>query len=124
MADKIIPTCWENTREWILVYDLIYHSNTTEQKIDALKIIDVWRSRSEAKLPIAVDCTACIISAMIVGPSPPDSICGSSQEELLKRLALAMTLVRFVNGMTDQGYKYFRYSLSPFQGKSNVFLCF
>ena len=101
MADNVRPTCWINKKEWIRVYDLIFHSDNFERKIEGLKMIDVWKSRSEAKLPVAVDCTACLVSATVVGLARATS--GDTRDELLRRLALAMALVRFVNGMVDQG---------------------
>ena len=104
MADKIRPTCWINRTEWIRVYDLIFHSKNFEHKMEGLKMIDVWKSRSEAKLPVAVDCTACLINATTVGLSLNSATCGGTRDEMLRRLALAMALVRFVNGMVDQGW--------------------
>ena len=107
MVDLVRPTCWENEAEWTLVYDLLFGSNDAKCKIEGLRLIDLWRSRSEAKVPVAVDCTACLIGAITVDDSLAslltNAATGSSRDEMLRRLAFAMALVRFVNGMADQG---------------------
>ena len=106
MAEKQRATCWRDWKEWSFVYNLIFNSNDAASTIEGLKLIDVWRSRSEAKLPVAVDCTACLVSANL---GRADQVSGGGRGEIVKRLAMAMALVRFVNGMADQGKPYQKY---------------
>ena len=91
MAEKFRSTCWQNWNEWISVYEKIYSFGDQKIQAEGLRIIDTWRSRSEGKTPLAIECTAGLVAADI----------GLGQ--ITRGLSLAMALVRFVNGMVDQG---------------------
>lgn len=89
-------TGWKNWEEWSLVYELIFNSSDSAQQKEGLQLIEVWRSRSHGKLPIAVECTSCVLCAAL-------GQVNDNQNQTYKRLSMAMALVRFVNGMVDQG---------------------
>ena len=92
MAEKFRLTCWQNWNEWVSVYEKIYSFGDQEIQAEGLRLIDIWRSRSEGKTPLAIECTAGLVAADI-------GLLGQTT----RGLSLAMALVRFVNGMVDQG---------------------
>lgn len=96
MAGKLRTTCWKDWKEWTLVYNLIFKSNEIDHQREGLQTIEVWRSRNQTKLPVAIDCTSCLLSANLGHVTIDTPL-------VTKRLSLAMALVRFVNGMVDQG---------------------
>ncbi len=98
MSEKKRATCWRNRAEWAYVYKMLYCFEDENNQRKALSIVDVWRSRHCAKLPIAVECTANLIAAKIG--------LGSTSSRT-KSLSIAMALIRFVNGMVDQGWLEF-----------------
>ena len=107
MAEKFRSTCWQSWQEWTKVYEMIFSYEDLTHQDEALKMIDVWRSRGEAKLPVAVECTYLLVAATKLSDerSSPNS-CQLFQS----RLAIAMALVRFVNGMVDQGICQLKYN--------------
>ena len=88
---------WQNREEWLYVYKALFNFDDAAAQRKGLDRVDAWRSRSAGKLPLAIDCTAYLISAELS--------LGNVTCSMQRKLILAMAIVRFVNGMTDQEQK-------------------
>ena len=78
------------------MYRALYSFNEPDIQKKGVDRVAAWRSRSAGKLPLAIECTANLVSAQLV----LDNV-----GEVQGRLTLAMAIVRFVNGMADQVQK-------------------
>ena len=94
MASSARVVCWQNHEEWLHVYRTLYNFDDPEAQRRGIHRVAVWKSRSMGKLPLAIECTANLISAHL-----------GSTSNIQERLTLAMAIVRFVNGMVDQDQK-------------------
>lgn len=88
---------WQNREEWLYVYKALFNFDDAAAQRKGLDRVDAWRSRSAGKLPLGIDCTAYLISAELS--------LGNVTCSMQRKLILAMAIVRFVNGMTDQEQK-------------------
>ena len=93
--------CWQNREEWLEIYQYLYRFEKPILQSKAVDRIAAWRSRSSGKLPIAIECTAHLVSAYLAD----DLSSASPSDPTQTRLTLSMALVRFVNGMVDSGQK-------------------
>lgn len=94
MASSARVVCWQNHEEWLHVYRSLYNFDDPEAQRRGIHSVAVWKSRSMGKLPLAIECTANLISGHL-----------GSTGNIQERLTLAMAIVRFVNGMVDQDQK-------------------
>lgn len=99
MAGIQRENCWQHYEEWRHVYELLYCFDDQKRQMEGLRLVDVWRSRGCAKLPLAVECTACLVAADI--GLNDDGSCSAMTSS--RSLSIAMGIIRFVNGMVDQG---------------------
>ena len=90
---RIVP--WSCREEWLKTYHNLY---SNEQQMKGLKQVDIWRSRSGSKLPLAVELTASLIEAGLTDGT-------SHLSPYVVRHIMAMAIVRFVNGMVDMEQK-------------------
>jgi ribosomal biogenesis protein LAS1 len=93
---RIVP--WSCREEWLQTYQNLYNFDNTEQQIKGLERVDVWKSRSGSKLPLAVEVTASLITAGVEDVT-------SHVTPYVARHTMAMAIVRFVNGMVDMEQK-------------------
>ena len=97
MASHARVVCWQNREEWLYVYKALYSYDDPDVQRKGLDRVAAWKSRSAGKLPLAIECTANLISAQLALENVGSDVQG--------RLTLAMAIVRFVNGMVDQVQK-------------------
>ena len=97
MASTARVVCWQYREEWLYVYRSLYSFDDPEAQRKGLDRVAAWKSRSAGKLPLAIECTANLISAQL---AIENIGC-----DVQSRLTLAMAIVRFVNGMVDQVQK-------------------
>lgn len=97
MATEARVVCWQNREEWLYVYRALYNFDDPEIQRKGVDRVAAWKSRSAGKLPLAIECTANLVSSRLALNNVVDEIQG--------RLTLAMAIVRFVNGMVDQVQK-------------------
>lgn len=97
MASQARVVCWQNREEWLYVYKVLYSFDDPDAQRKGLDRVAAWKSRSAGKLPLAIECTANLISAHLAQENVGCDVQG--------RLTLAMAIVRFVNGMVDQVQK-------------------
>ena len=90
---RIVP--WSCREEWLKTYHNLY---SNEHQAKGLKQVDIWRSRSGSKLPLAVELTASLIAA-------GSTDVRSHVSPYVVRHIMAMAIVRFVNGMVDMEQK-------------------
>ena len=98
MAVQVRVSCWLDWHEWAEVFQLLYDFQDHRRLLEGLSHVEAWKSRG--KLPVAVECTANLVSALTLTNVELEEL-ESVQSNI--RLSLGMALVRFVNGMTDQG---------------------
>ena len=79
------------------MYKALFNFDDAAAQRKGLDRVDTWKSRSAGKLPLAIDCTAYLISAEL---SLKNVTCS-----LQRKLILVRAIVRFVNVMTDQEQK-------------------
>lgn len=97
MAFPARVVCWQNREEWLYVYRALYSLDDPEAQRKGVDRVAAWKSRSAGKLPLAIECTANLISAQLA--------MHNAGFDVQERLTLAMAIVRFVNGMADQVQK-------------------
>ncbi|XP_077977612.1 ribosomal biogenesis protein LAS1L-like [Glandiceps talaboti] len=85
---------WINRTEWEYVYKSLY-GNDVNLKKRALERIATWKSRFVSKMPIAIDCTASLVNAVV-----QDELNTIDVHNL--RSIYSMALIRFVNMITDK----------------------
>lgn len=95
MATEARVVCWQNREEWLYVYRALYNFDDPEIQRTGVDRVAAWKSRSAGKLPLAIECTANLVSSRLA----------NVVDEIQGRLTLAMAIVRFVNGMVDQVQK-------------------
>ncbi|XP_028405975.1 protein LAS1-like [Dendronephthya gigantea] len=93
---RIVP--WLCREEWLETYHNLYNFDNIEQQTKGLQHVEMWRSRSHSKLPLAIEATASLISAGIEDVR-------SLITPYVLRHTMAMVIVRFVNGMVDMEQK-------------------
>lgn len=88
---------WYSWDEWHHVRKLLYSFNDTPSQIKGINMVRVWKSRlSQRVLPVSVDLTAALVAASI-----GNATCVSGNE-YQAQMSSAMSIIRFVNGVTDQ----------------------
>ena len=90
---RIVP--WSCREEWLETYHNLY---SNEQQMKGIEQVEIWKSRSGSKLPLAVEVTASLIAAGSIDDRAQVSSC-------VLRHTMAMAIVRFVNGMVDMEQK-------------------
>lgn len=89
-------TAWSSWEEWQQVRKLLYSFDDINMLKNGVHMVNAWRSRLRVgALPVSVELTASLIASYLV------SVQHSDTDDHL-RLSIAMALVRFVNGITDQ----------------------
>lgn len=85
---RIVP--WIDAQEWSQIYHELYGSHELQQH--AVMRIKAWLSRG--RVPVAIESTSNLVEISLSDHSPTE-----------KRLLLSMALIRFVNGIVDQGQR-------------------
>ena len=89
-------TAWSNWNEWQYCKKLFFSNNNNDIS-KAIEIVKMWKSRIRTgSLPVSVDLTSILFGAKM----QLDVSNAECEQQAL--LSGAMSLVRFVNGMTDQ----------------------
>jgi hypothetical protein len=106
MAGRPVP--WASWDEWDVVRRQLFGATLADVSAGAVRV-QAWRSRG--RLPLGVDITERLLSMQLHDPSacaargPPFSSCLSPLTDAALQAAYALTLVRFVNGISDASQK-------------------
>ena len=100
MAASSRVVCWRNREEWIETYQSLFNFEQPNLQRKAIERVQAWKSRSNWKLPLAIESTSNLMAAHLALTSQPNDS-EDSPGFVEKKLLLAMALVRFVNGMVD-----------------------
>lgn len=97
-SPRYVP--WPSWEEWDSVKTIIL-SDDNPNKVEALEIIGLWRSR--AKIPHAIDSTAQLLEVIAVDAlsTPSAYIAATTRSSLELRNLYAISIVRAVNGLVD-----------------------
>ncbi|EDO42851.1 predicted protein, partial [Nematostella vectensis] len=97
MASNARVVCWSNREEWTQTYEYLYSFHDISLQRRGIARVLAWKSRSGGKLPLAVESTANLISALLESQT--------AQYSYSSQMTISMALVRFVNGFTDKSQK-------------------
>jgi hypothetical protein len=78
---------WLDAHEWMQVREWLYSDDDTQRELGVRVVCGLWQSRG--RVPLGAQCTAQLIHLHLTPPS------------LTTRLALAMAVVRTINGLSD-----------------------
>lgn len=94
---RIVP--WMCREEWLTTFQNLYNFQDIKLQTKGIKRVQAWKSRSHHKLPLSIEATASLVAASV------SDVEECQESPLTVRLAMAMAIVRFVNGMVDMEQK-------------------
>ncbi|EDV24453.1 uncharacterized protein TRIADDRAFT_56260 [Trichoplax adhaerens] len=84
---------WRDKQEWLQVFNWLF-SNEWSLQERGIERVAAWKSKRNEKLPLAIECTIMLIRAYL-------NDVYQLVDPLSARLTYSMSLVRFINSMTD-----------------------